>query len=316
MSRGASGADASRHDHCGTPHQALWVAHRRRRRQLQLRRRHRDRLPRPERRRQVDHPADADRLDPAHVRRDVHRRPHLPRPAQPRPAGRIDARRRRPAPGPYRPRDAQAGGCCHPGSVQPDRRDARTGRPDGCRQASRRPVLAGHAPAAGHRAGPDRRPARPDPRRAGERPRPRGNPLDARPGARLRRSRGNSAAVEPPAHRGAGDGRPAGRDRQRPDHRRRRPERPAAHLRGRRPSPRLNRPDVGTRRRRARRALHRRGCLHRGRRPRDRRPGRSRCRAGRHRAARRRRRRARRALLLTHLGRHAQPVNVNARSAA
>ena len=58
-------------------------------------------------------------------------------------------------------------------------------------------------------------PERADPRRAGQRPRPRGDLLDARPAARLRRPRRHRAALVAPARRGRGGRRPARDDRQR-----------------------------------------------------------------------------------------------------
>ena len=58
-----------------------------------------------------------------------------------------------------------------------------------------RQLLARHAAAARHRHGAARRPRRADPRRAGQRPRPRRHPLDARPAARLRRRRRHRAAL-------------------------------------------------------------------------------------------------------------------------
>ena len=101
----------------------------RRRRQLHLRTRHRHRLPRPERRRQVDHAAHAHRADPADRGARDGRRPALPRPAQPGPGRRRHAGRRGRARRPHRPRDAAGG---RPGARRPQpgrRRDARARRP-------------------------------------------------------------------------------------------------------------------------------------------------------------------------------------------
>ena len=93
----------------------------------------------------------------------------------------------------------------------------------GLREARRAParqgLLAGHAPAAGHRQRADRRPGGPDPRRARQRPGPRGHALDARPAARLRRPWRHRPALLPPAARGRGGRRPAADHRQRQDRR-------------------------------------------------------------------------------------------------
>src|SRR4029079_4926859 len=79
--------------------------------------------------------------------------------------------------------------------------------------------------AARDRARAARRPRGAHPRRARQRARPAGHALDARPAARLRRSRRHRAAVVAPAARGRGGRRP---DR---DHRRR-PDRHRGHPRG------------------------------------------------------------------------------------
>ena len=86
------------------------------------------------------------------------------------------------------------------------------GLTDAARPADRR-LLARHAAAARDRRGAAGRPARADVRRAGERPGPRGHPLDARPAARPRGTRRHGAAVLAPARRGRAHGRPAAGDR-------------------------------------------------------------------------------------------------------
>ena len=112
------------------------------------------------------------------------------RPAQPRPRGRRPARRLRPARRAHRPRDPRPSPTTMGLPRGPGRRDARPGQPDP--RGGRAPgaeLLARHAPAARHRHRADRRPRGADPRRAGQRPRPGRDPVDARPAARLRRPR-------------------------------------------------------------------------------------------------------------------------------
>ncbi len=77
-------------------------------------------------------------------------------------------------------------------------------------------LLARHEAAARHRPRAARGPLGADPRRAGQRARPRRHPLDARAAQGLRRPRRHRAALQPPAQRG-------GADRRRDD-----PHRPAA----------------------------------------------------------------------------------------
>ena len=83
-----------------------------------------------------------------------------------------------------------------------------------------------------------RRPGGPDPRRAGQRPGPRGHALDARAAARLRRPRRHRAALLAPARGGAGGRRPDRDHRRGADRRPGRARRPArrrghARVRGR-----------------------------------------------------------------------------------
>ena len=81
-------------------------------------------------------------------------------------------------------------------------------------------VLARHGAAARHRGRPPRRPAGPDVRRAGERPRPRGHPVDP-PAPATAGGRGpHGARVQPPHERDGPDRRAPRRDRQGPPGRR------------------------------------------------------------------------------------------------
>ena len=135
-------------------------------------------------------------------------------------------------------------------------------------------------------------PADPGAGRAGQRDGPRGHPVDAGTAAGLRLSRRHGAAVQPPARRGAGHRRPAGRHRERSDRRRR----VARGTAGRRPH---RRPRTGSRRlwrgllQAAGHRVERRpdGAHHRRRHCRAGRPDRRGVRAGAARAAGRRRRR-------------------------
>ena len=216
----ARDADPPGHDRLRSAHQALRRAQRHRGRLLPLRARHRHRLPGSQRRRQDD---DAARpLRPLRARRRPGDRARrlLPRPAQPGPARGRPARRLRAAPRPPRARGARRLRADHRRARAARRRPARArrARPLGGAQA-RAPVLAGHAPAAGPRARAARRPGGPDPRRAGQRPGPRGHALDARAAARLRRPRRHGTALLAPARGGPGGRRPD-RDHRRGAHRR------------------------------------------------------------------------------------------------
>ena len=131
---------------------------------------------------------------------DRARRP-LPRPAQPGPPRRRPARRLRPAPRPPRARDARG--------LRADHRRRPRGASTTCssssgstRSAARKRVRQyslGMRQRLGPRARAARRPRGPDPRRAGQRPGPRGDALDARAAARLRRPRRHRAALLAPA---------------------------------------------------------------------------------------------------------------------
>ena len=179
----------------------------------------------PARDRQVDHAADADRPDPADVRvTSTDRRRAVRRPPQPRPVvgvmldasaqhpGRTGSRRcaSRPA-----PRAARGAG----------RRDARARRPGRRRRPAGRRLLARHAPAARHRHGAARRPRRAHPRRAGQRHRSRGHPLDAPAPPDFAAGGGTVLLSSHLLGEVAGHRRPARGHRPRPDRRRRRPAR-------------------------------------------------------------------------------------------
>ena len=147
------------------------------------------RLPRTERRREDDHAADAARPRRADERHRDDRWPPVPGDRRPDAVGRRGPRGDELPPGPTGPEPSEDGR--HGGRHRPlaHRRRARHGRPDRGRQAQGRWLLARHAPAA--RAGDcaPRRPGRPHPRRAVERPRPTGHRVAARVPASPRRRR-------------------------------------------------------------------------------------------------------------------------------
>ena len=96
------------------------------------------------------------------------------------------------------------------------RRTQRRGRETG------RDVLTRNEPAVGHRRGPARRPSDGDVRRADQRSRPRGHPVDPQPDEVPGLRRPHGVPIEPSHERDGPDRRSPARDRQRPHHRRRR----------------------------------------------------------------------------------------------
>ena len=119
-----------------------------------------------------------------------HRRTPLLRDPQPGRARGRAARRLGPARRPHRPRGAPRQRRDDGRRTPAGRGDARAGRALRHRgQAAGAQLLARHAPAARHRQRLPRRPVDPDPRRAGQRPRPGRHPLDARAAAPLRLAR-------------------------------------------------------------------------------------------------------------------------------
>ena len=216
MCAGAGSGEREAHDHSRVTHPEVRRLHGRRRRHLHRPARPGHRLPRPQRRRQVHHHADHGRPHPGHLRLRPHRRRPLRRPDQPRPRGRRPPRRLGAARRTHRPRDPHHR-AAHDGAAQgPRRRDARPGQPHAGGGGPPGPqLLPRHAAAARHRGRPHRRPARADPRRAGQRPRPGRHPLDARPAARLRHPWRHRAAVVAPAPRDRGHRRRHRRHRSR-----------------------------------------------------------------------------------------------------
>jgi hypothetical protein len=110
------------------------------------------RLPRPQRRRQIDVDADDGRHDFTNVEDGHHQRAPIRRPAEPGARGRRDARCVGPARRSHRPRDPDHRPADDGGTGQSRRRAPRDGQPhcDGGRSA-RRQLLARHAPAPWNR---------------------------------------------------------------------------------------------------------------------------------------------------------------------
>ena len=224
-------AVASKHDRSRGTQQEIRGQGRRRRRVVHGPPRHRHGLPRPERRRQVDHHAHDRRAGPAERGTRHGQRPGLPPAARAAHRGGRAARRQGGAHRPHRPQP--------PARARRDARAAVVARRRGHRDHGHRirlpqargQVLPGHGAAARHRRSAARRPAHADPGRAGQRPRPRGRAL----GAPVRAARGergtHRAALQPPDERDGADCRPRHRARPRPSPR----GRPAA-----RPRPRLD----------------------------------------------------------------------------
>ena len=179
-----------------------------RRAQLPRRAGHDHRLPRAERRRQVDDAALGARARaPGRGQRDRARRP-LP-PARPAAAPRRRrARGERGASGPLRAQPpARAGGRGRPARVA-GRGGARARRADRRREAAREGLLARDAPAPRARDGAARRPGGARARRAGERARSRRDQVAAGPPPLARRRGSHDPRLEPRALRGRADRRP------------------------------------------------------------------------------------------------------------
>ena len=174
------------------------------------------RVPRAERRRQDHDAAYAAQPRYAHRGHRHHRRAAVRRPSRSGQHRRGGAGGVQRAQGPLRAQPSAGDRGLGRPARQPGRRGARTGRAHTGGEAQVQGLLAGHAPASRHRRRTPRRPARAHPRRARQRPRPRGHPLDARPAQGPRDERPHGPGVQPPALRDADP-------RRRPGHHRRRP---------------------------------------------------------------------------------------------
>ncbi|CAA9259058.1 MAG: Efflux ABC transporter, ATP-binding protein, partial [uncultured Corynebacteriales bacterium] len=179
------------------------------------------RLPRPQRRRQVDDHAHGARARPAQCRAGARRRARDGDRGRAAQARRGAARPRRGPPRPLGPRPPAGGRPHRRPVVPPGRRGPRAGRPRQGGPPSGEGLLAGHAAAARDRHRAARRPGRAHVRRAGERARPRRCPVGPGPAAPARRRRTHGPVLEPPDERGPADRRPPGHHRARAPHRRR-----------------------------------------------------------------------------------------------
>ena len=196
MCAGALRRHCSRHDQGRVTHTEVRRLHRRRQHHVHGAARSRHRVPRAQRSRQVHDDAGHGRAHPADVRHRDDRRAPVRRTAQHGPGGRRPPRRLRAARGPHRPRDPHPRPADDGPAPEPGGRDAGAGQPHADRSGSpRAQLLAGHAAAPRDRHRADRRAGGPDPRRAGQRPRPGRHPLDARPSPRLRRPGRHRAAA-------------------------------------------------------------------------------------------------------------------------
>ena len=135
----------------------------------------------------------------------------LPRPAGAAASGRRAAGGALDPPGPlgHQPPAGARPDARHPAPAR--RRGDRPGRPAPGRAQARRHVLARHGPAARDRLRAARRPDHARARRAGQRPRPRGHPLDAQPAARARRRGPHDLRVLASDERDGADRRPPDR---------------------------------------------------------------------------------------------------------
>src|SRR6516165_12273280 len=174
----------------------------------------RDRVPRAERRRQVDDNADDPRTRPADLGHGDRGRTAVPEHGVAAARGRRAAGRARGAPGPVRLQPPAQPGRGQRHRPQARRRGTRSGRAHvGSAQAGRR-VLPGHVAAARDRRGAARRPGDAVVRRAGQRPRPGRDPVDQDPHAQARRRGPHGLRLEPPDERDGADRGPSAGDRQ------------------------------------------------------------------------------------------------------
>ena len=140
-----------------------------------------DRVPGAERGREVDHHAADPGAAHPQPRQCDRQRPALPGPAGAAAGGGGAAGRLGGGRGPNRPGPPDVAGPEQPDPAAPGWRGARAGRPGSGRGPPGRGLLARDGPAAGDRRRPPRRPRGADLRRAGQRARHRGDPLDPGP---------------------------------------------------------------------------------------------------------------------------------------
>src|SRR5215469_12642303 len=202
------------HDRSAEPQEGLRPHRRGRRDRLPGQAGARDRVPRAERRRQVDDDADDPRSRPAGLGHGDGGRTPVPGHGVAAARGRRAAGRARGAPGPVRLQPPVRTGRGQRHRPRPRRRGARSGRAHvGGAQAGRR-VLPGHVAAPRYRGGAARGPGDAVVRRAGQRPRPGRDLVDQDSHALAGRRGPHGAGLEPPDERNGADRGPSAGDRQ------------------------------------------------------------------------------------------------------
>src|SRR5579862_7595690 len=174
-----------------------------------------DRIPRPQRVREVDDDAHGDGARQSAGWNRHRERPTLPRAQLAVATGRGAPRGQGHPPRPKCPESPSHARCDEPHRRCPGRGDAGSCRAHRCRQPAGGQVLAWHGPAPGYRRRAARRPGGVALRRAGQRPRPRRDPLGAQPAARSRQRRPDRLCLQSSHERDGPHGRRGRRDRPR-----------------------------------------------------------------------------------------------------
>src|SRR6478609_8517178 len=175
--------------------------------------RDRDGLPRPERRRQVDHDADDDGAGSADLRIGARQRPAVRRAPGPPPSGRRPAGGSSPPPGTQCPQPPGLAGSHQRHRAVARRPGSRHGGPDRGGGPASGWILPRHGPAARGCCGAPGRPPDADPGRACQRVGPRRDPLDPCAADPSGRRGPDRLLVLPPDERDGCHGRPRDRDR-------------------------------------------------------------------------------------------------------
>ncbi len=203
------------HDRGRSPHQALQKPHRGVRSHFHGATGPGDRLPGTQRRGQVHHHAHDPGPGPTDPRHRHCGGPALRRLRRPAARSGRAPRRRRDPRRPHRPQSPAPARAEQPHHRRPGRRGAWSRRPRRCREPPCQGFLAGDAAAPGHRRRAAGRPAGADPRRAGQRARPGGHPLDPASAGGLGGRGAYGAGLQPSDERNGPVRRSPGRHRQR-----------------------------------------------------------------------------------------------------